>query len=152
MAIAYVSGIGAATKQTKTVEITTNGTHEITPNFCCVLDKVIVNTNVPSVDTIEPMLDEIIAIQESLIPPTLTIEDQFTGGGSITITFTKGMTWSEWVASEYNTVGAITIINEYSGEEQPTIRGSIIRGGEWSLTVWGADVMDANSFYLIVGG
>ena len=148
MAIAYVSGIGAATKQTKTVEITTNGTHEIKPSFRCVLDKVIVNTNVPSVDTIEPMLDEIIAIQESLIPPTFAVKHTTTQEIT-TFEFKKGITWAEWCDSEHNTADyfcsgdyvyggnlSAYIYDDYGNGIMARPEDAIVADREYYLTQW----------------
>ena len=50
MAKAFVSGLGCVEKQTKTVDIDTNGSHEILPDRLHLLDKVIVNNNVPHYD------------------------------------------------------------------------------------------------------
>ena len=50
MAKAFVGGIGWLEKQTKTVNITGNGTHNIYPDAGKLLEKVIVNANVPHYD------------------------------------------------------------------------------------------------------
>lgn len=50
MAKAFVSGVGWLEKQTKTVNITGNGTHNIYPDVGKLLEKVIVNANVPHYD------------------------------------------------------------------------------------------------------
>jgi hypothetical protein len=52
---------------------------------------------------IEAALDSIIAIQNELMGNTATIT--FTIGGT-EYTATEGMTWGEWVESEYNIIGA----------------------------------------------
>ncbi len=63
---------------------------------------------------INAALDAILAIQKDLIPPTIitfTIAD-------VEYTAIEGMTWGEWVESEYNTAGARvynTIIIEING-------------------------------------
>lgn len=51
---------------------------------------------------IEAALDAIIAIQESLIPPTFIVKHTTTEEIT-TFEFKKGMTWAEWCDSEYNT-------------------------------------------------
>lgn len=119
MAKAFVSGLGCVERQTKTVDIDTNGTHTILPDKGHSLDKVIVNNNVPhyddgfvdgkkaAEDTIEPELDAILAIQYELMGVKL-----ITCGSTEPLTddntffFKEGMTWREWCDSEYNTINA----------------------------------------------
>lgn len=50
MARAFVEGLGWVEQQTKAVDITENGTYEITPDRGMVLNSVMVNTNVPQND------------------------------------------------------------------------------------------------------
>lgn len=115
MARAFVSGVGWVEKQTKTVDIDTNGTHEIIPDKGHLIDKVIVNNNVPhyddgfedgfedgkqaAEDAIEPLLDKIISIQNELLGViTFTVE-------GTEYTAIEGMTWREWCDSEYHMPG-----------------------------------------------
>lgn len=54
---------------------------------------------------LDAALDAIIALQESLLPKVLTFSLTDPAGTS-TYSFEEGMTWEQWVNSEYNTIGA----------------------------------------------
>jgi hypothetical protein len=100
MAKAFVGGLGWVEKQTKTVDITENGSIEIIPDRGKVFDSVTINTNtVGDSKAIEAALDEIISIQTELLGIiTFTID-------GTEYTADKDMTWSGWCDSEYDTAG-----------------------------------------------
>ena len=58
---------------------------------------------------IDAALDAIIEMQNSLIPknPTFTLDIDYIGRGTHTVEFEEGMTWSDWIASSYNTYNVV---------------------------------------------
>lgn len=79
---------------------------------------------------------------------TVNIRDEVNYGDPITITFEEGMTWGQWIFSEYNTVGAIIRVSDYDFNYSAVIiNDSHFRGGDMSLTVYVSNVIDAESDY-----
>lgn len=103
---------------------------------------------------IKTTLDRIIAIQEQLMGSTETIT--FTIGG-ISCTAEKGMTWGEWVDSEYNTKGALIdtdlgviyfgIFTDVNGD---TNEGMVIGDEDTAEGVQLTEVIVANGTYILI--
>jgi hypothetical protein len=113
MARAFVNGVGWIEKQTKTVDIASEGSHNITPDQGHLLSGVTVNVRFPSesetLEAIEAELDRIIAIQNELIgtdtDDTLITFTYDWYGTVHTLNAVEGMTWAEWIDTDYNTIG-----------------------------------------------
>ena len=59
----------------------------------------------PTLDNIITTLDEMLTLQESLMPKLPTFTFYVPWEETYTLEYEEGMTWSEWCASEYNTIG-----------------------------------------------
>lgn len=103
---------------------------------------------VGDVENIEQALDAILAIQKELIGEQI-IEFTFdSSSGVYTLQAVDGMTWGEWVDSEYNTIGIS------NGSSMGEYVGSIYNGINYlrleGYDVFADDVIVANGQYTIV--
>jgi hypothetical protein len=91
---------------------------------------------------IDEALDRIIAIQNELLGIiTFTID-------GTEYTADKGMTWGEWVNSEYNTIGLI-VDTEYNAIRPIGSSSTAVRGGELYLSVDADTVIESGFPYEI---
>lgn len=91
---------------------------------------------------IDEALDRIITIQNELLGIiTFTID-------GTEYTADKGMTWREWVNSEYNTIGLI-VDTEYNVIRPIGISSTAVRGGELYLSVDADTVIESGFPYEI---
>lgn len=81
-----------------------------------------------------------VAVKDKVPTKTLTIEETALSSGVwTTIEYEEGMTWAQWIDSEYNTVGLSTFTNTSTGTTMVILNGNVFN---WLCTAdW--DAVDA---------
>jgi hypothetical protein len=90
-------------EQEKSLGVTNNGNYTVLPDGGKALSKVVVSVDVPDgseeLDAVSTALSDIINDQYELIPTAFAIKID---GAIQFFEFDEGMTWGEWLESEYN--------------------------------------------------
>ena len=104
MAKAFVEGLGWVEKQTAVVEIDEPGTYSITPDRGKVFDAVKVSVNINLDDYVKKTdFDALVARVEALEDRVNVMTFSYSGiNYTYTLKAKVGMTWGEWVASDFN--------------------------------------------------
>lgn len=90
-------------EQEKSLDVTSNGNYTVLPDEGKALSKVVVSVDVPDgseeLEAVSRALSDIIDEQYELIPTAFAIKID---GAIQFFEFDEGMTWGEWLESEYN--------------------------------------------------